>query len=446
MSYAIMGPRGGQTFMRTYRSARTLGPLLYIDGMSAALTSTGSLDSQDILLYGHVTETRQFDEYTRAARLCEWGKSLGLGVEGFVRQNAGFELLWCDWTKGIELVQNSNVTHWLEDLGEPSGGGWPAPPDAPYPPPEGEPPYDTHDGHASLLAVDLLASRSPNSSITVDTTPWNDRGPPDESPYPPGRPGSGFPRRRPPYGGPYYGWNQSPFSAYSSWEWLRSATSVYSGVGEMRVQLAFGSFVTCYGRSGLSLPSLKTSTHRLTNSSLEHSTALQIRNDVADAVAAYSAGELTGIDWRAVTDQIVNHYGRRLPELHALLLNGTDAAPKQTKYLLASLLIPTYVPSQNKTENVDLCTRTFTHGMDHLVAHAPRERKILAAIGTVQREICETLLSLRADIFSPTIRRHGEHAQQVMNLMVRLDWHLWTRCDDECGWGQVCYIPIWPVM
>lgn len=105
-----MGGRG-ETFLRTYLSARTLGPLLYINGMSAALTTTGSLDSQDLLVGAG---RGIFDEYGRAARLCEWGASFG--VEGFVRQNAGFELLWCDWSAGIELVHNNNVTHWLADL------------------------------------------------------------------------------------------------------------------------------------------------------------------------------------------------------------------------------------------------------------------------------------------------------------------------------------------
>ena len=71
MSYAIMAHRCN-TFLRTYRATRPLN-ILYIDGNSASLTSTGTIDSQDLLIYGYVKRRATFfDDYERAANLCEF--------------------------------------------------------------------------------------------------------------------------------------------------------------------------------------------------------------------------------------------------------------------------------------------------------------------------------------------------------------------------------------
>lgn len=58
--------------MQTYRVTRPLN-ILYIDGASAALTFSGTVDSQDVLLHGKVTSLHWrvlYDEVTRAHELC----------------------------------------------------------------------------------------------------------------------------------------------------------------------------------------------------------------------------------------------------------------------------------------------------------------------------------------------------------------------------------------
>lgn len=56
------------------------------------------------------------DEYFRARELCKWlGESelggKGWGYEAIVRMNAGFELIWCDFeSPSLELVSNLNVS------------------------------------------------------------------------------------------------------------------------------------------------------------------------------------------------------------------------------------------------------------------------------------------------------------------------------------------------
>ena len=63
----------------------TIRPLrvLYFDGSSAAKFPGGSMDSQDILIWGEVKPDWIFEEYKRLSDLCEWGKQYG--IDGFVR-------------------------------------------------------------------------------------------------------------------------------------------------------------------------------------------------------------------------------------------------------------------------------------------------------------------------------------------------------------------------
>ena len=57
--------------------------VLYFDGSSAAKFLGGSMDSQDILLWGEVKPDWVHEERKRINSLCEWGKQYG--IDGFVR-------------------------------------------------------------------------------------------------------------------------------------------------------------------------------------------------------------------------------------------------------------------------------------------------------------------------------------------------------------------------
>lgn len=89
-------------YLHTYRTSRPLTKLLYIDGMSAGKTSMGTLDSQDLVL-GNASQTQApWGDYQRAQTLCALGAEVG--IEGFLRMEAGFELILCNFTKGLEFV------------------------------------------------------------------------------------------------------------------------------------------------------------------------------------------------------------------------------------------------------------------------------------------------------------------------------------------------------
>ena len=124
MSYGIMGS-DRNSHMLIYQSMKPV-KCLYFDGMSAALMGTGQLDSQMAFLYGNTTGPGQlepgrpgagiFDELGRARGLCKWVQDnglggLGWGVEGMVRMNAGFEMIWCNFSSpSIRLLSHLNVT------------------------------------------------------------------------------------------------------------------------------------------------------------------------------------------------------------------------------------------------------------------------------------------------------------------------------------------------
>ncbi|TVY58027.1 Uncharacterized protein LSUE1_G010029 [Lachnellula suecica] len=85
-------------YLHTYRTSRELSRLLYIDGMSAGKTTMGTLDSQDIVLRNGSEATEFHGETQRAKELCALG--VEWGIEGFVRMEAGFELILCNFTDG----------------------------------------------------------------------------------------------------------------------------------------------------------------------------------------------------------------------------------------------------------------------------------------------------------------------------------------------------------
>ncbi|KAF7365934.1 hypothetical protein MVEN_00468700 [Mycena venus] len=72
--------------------------VLYFDGSSAAkIENGGTLDTQDLLVWGKVDPARWVDERERIDDLCARGKEFGL--DGYLR-----EIMLCDFSHGVELV------------------------------------------------------------------------------------------------------------------------------------------------------------------------------------------------------------------------------------------------------------------------------------------------------------------------------------------------------
>ncbi|KAK4155662.1 hypothetical protein C8A00DRAFT_41758 [Chaetomidium leptoderma] len=113
-------PHGGG-YLHTYQTTHPLS-LLYLDGSSAAKTTMGTLDTQDLLLRLN-RSAGLMDERGRARDLCEMATSWGL--HGVLRMEAGFEVIKCggDFGEGMELLAANRRPDMVDGMvGEPGLG------------------------------------------------------------------------------------------------------------------------------------------------------------------------------------------------------------------------------------------------------------------------------------------------------------------------------------
>ncbi|KAI9435516.1 hypothetical protein H4582DRAFT_2112310 [Lactarius indigo] len=97
---------GGSCYVISLQAKRNLR-LVYFDGSSAAKMKDGSMDSQDVLLWGRPRPDKCFSEQERIKALCDWGRPFGL--DGFVRMEYHFEVMMCDFLDPMEVVTFLNL-------------------------------------------------------------------------------------------------------------------------------------------------------------------------------------------------------------------------------------------------------------------------------------------------------------------------------------------------
>ncbi|KAJ7608043.1 hypothetical protein DFH06DRAFT_1018177 [Mycena polygramma] len=100
--------------------------VLYFDGSSAANMKDGTLDAQDLLVWGDVDPARWAAEREKITKMCAWGKQFG--IDGYLRMEMDFEVMLCDFHKGVELVSADFLQSWVPR--HPKPPLW-----TPYPPP-----------------------------------------------------------------------------------------------------------------------------------------------------------------------------------------------------------------------------------------------------------------------------------------------------------------------
>ncbi|KAJ7261365.1 hypothetical protein B0H12DRAFT_1106458 [Mycena haematopus] len=275
--------------------------VIYLDGMSAAW-GPGWLDSQHMFIYGMSAngskDTNWWDDYGRARHLCEWAKSRN--VEGFVRMNAGFEIIWCDFhSPSLQLVSHLNIT----------------PPGTPEKP-SSWPPFPGR----RLVPIDL------------ETEPTSLDDPPER---PPRRgPGGGDPPRRGPGRGGGGPWRPaiSDLALTGNLEWVRAA-SHRAFAPQPHLTLFYSDLVTFYHPRLTSLVRDRIGrpmrSHRLVNISSQD--ARRVVDEVDDVLHRRDAGELgSGFDWGTTARGIVEYWGDRISHMHAYLLNASHPSANAT--------------------------------------------------------------------------------------------------------------------
>ncbi|TFY61245.1 hypothetical protein EVJ58_g4634 [Rhodofomes roseus] len=149
----------------TFATTRDL-KLVYFDGCSAN-KAAGVVDTQDILIWGdlgHTAGNEHGGEHERLIDGCEWAKEYG--VDGFVRMEMDFEIIYCDFTQGLELVSALNF------ISTPRGG--------PGRKPGGEQPPD--GGHGGPMHGPLDEVSGPGGPADGPGGPGGPRGPGRGSP------------------------------------------------------------------------------------------------------------------------------------------------------------------------------------------------------------------------------------------------------------------------
>lgn len=106
----------GPAFLYTFRNTEPLTKLIFLDGASAAKSTTGEMDQQLILSQQRDADAR-VDERTAAEKICAWGRPFGL--QGIVRLEVGYEIVLCNFADRVELVSNTTLHNVTELVGFP---------------------------------------------------------------------------------------------------------------------------------------------------------------------------------------------------------------------------------------------------------------------------------------------------------------------------------------
>ncbi|KAH9819758.1 serine kinase protein [Teratosphaeria destructans] len=515
MSYFIAGAMP-DSHMLTYRTTRDV-PCIYFDGTSASLMPDGSMYSQMLLLHnssasfadqpafspppgsGNGSHDRPRwnpleAEYDRATGLCDYVREKGLGglgwgYEGIVRMNAGFEVIWCNFSS-----PSAKLVSWLNTSAPPLDG-------------------------ADTSRRPWVASS--NRHGDPDPDPYHD-------PYAPARP-----PRAPSHGGGPAQWPgiNSPFRSYSYYDWFHIATQRYGfvggvpGRGEARARLDSCHLFTFYDPALLDQEHARVAQeaqlYNLTNGhwspgsddvdrrealkklgrrrrdQMPRNISVEDGHVMAGAVEARLRAALhpqsspcTGIDWTLATQEILTFYAS--PLQHLSLLTSTEGlgarnssetriAIAQARSVLHALWLPFYeYPISLERPELDLDPRTAEaraalhrcqtqselFDPEHLSAS---ETVTYGALAEVLTALCSTLLpifleterlwltnfnNVSADLppmGAPVMRTaiavlQRQH-EALGGLVAWLGWaDQWTACTPGCGLGETCYIPIWPTM
>ncbi|KAI7539958.1 hypothetical protein KC331_g9441 [Hortaea werneckii] len=382
-------------YLHTYRTKHPLR-LLYVDGQSAAKSTKGTLDMQDMVLLhenppeeaveaiqrsrkltgdeeyrfdrfshneDHINDLETSGEYheqrlsiaprakdprrphgggplgesVRAEHLCELARTEYKGrIDGILRMEAGFEIILCDFAQHLDVVS--------------------------------------------------IAAASPNT----------------DGPRPGGR-------------------NDDMLSYY------QAVASRYDGIGGRRVVLDYDNFLTLFAVED-ALYFDETGRPRVKN---ETQLIAPFRREIQDLALSDRTTD-QGIDWQAVSDMITARYADRI----AYLASGEIKDVQDFRTEASRAVRP----------HIDYSNRNTSHEIQHCSRYAlPTTRPSESAKGglaydsiyTVNSVICRTLTEASA------INTLAHGLTMMRGLKSWLGWTSWKKCS-SCGPHEVCFLPIWP--
>lgn len=508
MAYGIMGS-SRDSFLLTYQTTRPI-KALYFDGESAALMGLGQMDTQMLQLFGNVSGPpgEGFfglgQEYMRAHGLCKWFEDAGLGgrgwgFEGVVRMNAGFEMIWCDFSSpSLKLVSRLNVT-------------------APLLVAEDE--DNVADSEDDLSqAPDLSGTKQhPTSYYPLPPKPTK-TGRDSEPSHPAAPPNWRHDRGR------------EPFLAVQGWGWFDSATWHYGsnrngpGRGEVKAKVQSCGLLSYYSlqfrnqsinraldeQKGLNLTAdglwtgpgeygnrtkaikqlaRRRRFHHLGDVIPEEALLMRENSERALRSLLRADNNCSGADWVLMTSEIVQRTTNHLTMVDSKLLSFPSDPRNETAlskwlydlraqihlFMVGYLEYPPKIGRETWSTQSDLYEETYSRCKyrytrilvpEELQISLPREEEdIRLAVEDVHGTICSVLLKLGFgveqawfDHIDGTKERASLHAEaladradrwhdNIEELQAWLGWESeYYGCQQTCAWDERCYIPMWPLM
>ncbi|KAK7051542.1 hypothetical protein VNI00_004520 [Paramarasmius palmivorus] len=380
--------------------------ILYFDGSSAVKMRGGSMDTQDLLLWGEGRDDRAFSESERLAELCTWVVQKGLRLDGFVRMEMDFEVMLCDFSSagGLKTVSFTRLANG-------------APPSA------NSPTFSAIDVEGTPEAYAKSEVKLRNFELVHSTSQHN----------------------------------HFPGETRVRLDLSRMITLYDTELAPSLITPRITATATD-GRWG----------HRAAAPGMDFADAAAFRQRVEGEIRPGSSSRASGVDWSALMNVIVKRYGTRLETLRYLLETnptegGYEVLAKKAFTQLDVMLMPYITHPGNSTSRTsttfELCATSHTSYTTSLVRGMTRsERMLLRAVRETTREICRVLViswerGVAAGI-SPKYQTGGGDLDEeklvnswrshVVGLMDWLDWSMWVRCRPACGDEEHCYLPTWP--
>lgn len=485
-SYIIHSRRLGQLDLYKYTSTRPLR-IIYLDGQSASLGTTGFMDSQNVLINGTVPELfgdqgRYMDaDYARARGLCKLGAEWGF--EGIVRMNTCFELLWCDFADGLKLLGGTNTTD---------------PFDTQFVPEEvSESVKLAHEAHATNLSSGSSATLFENQSDFLTNPPSRNEVETSFRQRMEISAANDSAVKAKSESGSSSDYNpqesllqvlersrviKSPFYLRGPQYYFRAASRQFFMPGEVRVTLDPSSFVSFYDRiESLSQKRRADGTehgprHAHTLYGISASDVKKIRDRLFQVLARKNAEgwkvESDRLDWRVSVWTIIQTYSKPLSELDYLLkrddLTNIRRAAEVRGLTYNMLLLYLDFSSWNVSDpawrdhSIRQCATGFTSGTYRDSDLTESIMLIIGAIeGTLER-LCSSILGIYSNTIELSIpsdpfiihdeglesaakSRTSEWSQQTEDLMKWLGWSTWGHCDPPCKPNELCLPPLWPL-
>lgn len=195
----------------------------------------------------------------------------------------------------------------------------------------------------------------------------------------------------------------------------------------------------------VSHPSGVKRSHRLTAITPEQAEA--VKTEVVNNLLSEDV-YCTGTDWREVADGVARRYLERVMELQELLrMRPTPETVKRVRGLSHAIAMPFLQVSDESTEAaMERCVKEYTGRID-LSRIGNSERMLVGAVEGVMQGICELAFGVYEDFSGPIDKEIVVNAREnIEELVARVDWAGWHRCEESCGWNEVCAVPLWPIL